>query len=84
MTSWLSRDAHLASALSIMRSVRRQHTLGNAMPVTRRDPQSDGISACHFIARDWDLSLPAAEPGARARAGCVADQAAAAARGHAK
>jgi hypothetical protein len=31
-------------------------------------PQSDGISACRFIARDWDLSLPAAEAAARARA----------------
>jgi NAD(P)-dependent dehydrogenase (short-subunit alcohol dehydrogenase family) len=31
-------------------------------------PQSDGISACRFIARDWDVSLPAAEAAARARA----------------
>ena len=30
--------------------------------------QSDGISACRFIARDWDLRLPAAEVAARARA----------------
>jgi hypothetical protein len=30
-------------------------------------PQSDGISACRFIARDWDVSLPAAEAAARAR-----------------
>src|SRR5215813_7350425 len=31
-------------------------------------PQSDGISACRFIARDWDVRLPAAEAAARARA----------------
>src|SRR6266849_8141445 len=30
--------------------------------------QSDGISACRFIARDWDVRLPAAEAAARARA----------------
>jgi len=30
--------------------------------------QSDGISACRFIARDWDVSLPAAEAAARAPA----------------
>jgi len=27
--------------------------------------QSDGISACRFIARDWDRSLPTAEAAAR-------------------
>jgi NAD(P)-dependent dehydrogenase (short-subunit alcohol dehydrogenase family) len=31
-------------------------------------PQSDGISACRFIARDWDRSLPPAEAAARVRA----------------
>src|SRR5262249_59199711 len=30
-------------------------------------PQSHGISACRFIARDWDVSLPAAQAAARAR-----------------
>ena len=30
-------------------------------------PQSDGIRACRYIARDWDMSLPAAEAAARAR-----------------
>jgi NAD(P)-dependent dehydrogenase (short-subunit alcohol dehydrogenase family) len=31
-------------------------------------PQSDGISACRFIARDWERSLPPAEAAARVRA----------------
>jgi NAD(P)-dependent dehydrogenase (short-subunit alcohol dehydrogenase family) len=31
-------------------------------------PQSDGTSACRFIARDWDRTLPPAEAAARARA----------------
>jgi NAD(P)-dependent dehydrogenase (short-subunit alcohol dehydrogenase family) len=31
-------------------------------------PQSDGISGCRFIARDWDVSLPPAEAADRARA----------------
>jgi NAD(P)-dependent dehydrogenase (short-subunit alcohol dehydrogenase family) len=31
-------------------------------------PQSDGISGCRFIARDWDARLPPAEAAARARA----------------
>src|SRR5262249_44306890 len=30
-------------------------------------PQSDGISACRFIARDWDVSLPAGEAADHAR-----------------
>jgi NAD(P)-dependent dehydrogenase (short-subunit alcohol dehydrogenase family) len=48
-------------------------------------PQSDGISACRFIARDWDRSLPAAEAAARARAPAAwpaLAQGASAARGH--
>jgi hypothetical protein len=49
-------------------------------------PQSDGVSACRFIARDWDQSLPPAEAAARVRAPAAwptLAQAAAAARGHA-
>jgi NAD(P)-dependent dehydrogenase (short-subunit alcohol dehydrogenase family) len=49
-------------------------------------PQSDGISACRFVARDWDPSVPAAEAAARVRtpaAWPALAQAAAAARGHA-
>lgn len=49
-------------------------------------PQSDGISACRFIARDWDRSLPAAEAAARVRAPAAwptLAQGAATARGHA-
>ena len=49
-------------------------------------PQSDGISACRFIARDWDRSLPPAEAGARLRAPAAwpnLAQGATAARGHA-
>jgi NAD(P)-dependent dehydrogenase (short-subunit alcohol dehydrogenase family) len=48
-------------------------------------PQSDGISACRFIARDWDRSLPAAEAAAPARvpaAWPALAQGASAARGH--
>src|SRR5207237_6161470 len=36
-------------------------------------PQSDGISACRFIAPDWDQSLPPAEAAARVRVPAVAD-----------
>ncbi|HKA79418.1 MAG TPA: SDR family oxidoreductase [Xanthobacteraceae bacterium] len=49
-------------------------------------PQSDGISACRFIARDWDKSLPPAEAAARVRAPAAwpaLAQGASAARGHA-
>jgi NAD(P)-dependent dehydrogenase (short-subunit alcohol dehydrogenase family) len=49
-------------------------------------PQSDGISACRFIARDWDRSLPPAEAAARVRAPAAwptLAQGAATARGHA-
>ena len=49
-------------------------------------PQSDGISACRFIARDWDRSLPASEAAAGARAPAAwptLAQAASTARGHA-
>jgi NAD(P)-dependent dehydrogenase (short-subunit alcohol dehydrogenase family) len=49
-------------------------------------PQSDGISACRFIARDWDISLPAAEAAARVRQPAAwpsLAQGATAARGHA-
>jgi NAD(P)-dependent dehydrogenase (short-subunit alcohol dehydrogenase family) len=49
-------------------------------------PQSDGISACRFIARDWDASLPPAEAAARVRAPAAwptLAQGASAARGHA-
>jgi NAD(P)-dependent dehydrogenase (short-subunit alcohol dehydrogenase family) len=49
-------------------------------------PQSDGISACRFIARDWDASLPPAEAAARVRTAAAwptLAQGAAAARGHA-
>jgi NAD(P)-dependent dehydrogenase (short-subunit alcohol dehydrogenase family) len=31
-------------------------------------PQSDGITGCRFIARDWDRNLPPAEAAARVRA----------------
>ncbi len=31
-------------------------------------PQSDGVSGCRFVARDWDLALPPAEAAARVRA----------------
>ena len=46
--------------------------------------QSDGISGCRFIARDWDRSLPPAEAAARVRAPAAwpsLAQAATAARG---
>jgi NAD(P)-dependent dehydrogenase (short-subunit alcohol dehydrogenase family) len=49
-------------------------------------PQSDGVSACRFIARDWDRSLPASEAAAGARAPAAwpkLAQAASTARGHA-
>jgi NAD(P)-dependent dehydrogenase (short-subunit alcohol dehydrogenase family) len=49
-------------------------------------PQSDGVSACRFIARDWDGSLPASEAAAGARAPAAwptLAQAASTARGHA-
>jgi NAD(P)-dependent dehydrogenase (short-subunit alcohol dehydrogenase family) len=49
-------------------------------------PQSDGISACRFIARDWDQSLPPAEAAARVRAPAAwpaLAQGASSARGHA-
>ena len=49
-------------------------------------PQSDGVSACRFIARDWDRSLPPAEAAARVRAPAAwptLAQGAATARGHA-
>jgi len=49
-------------------------------------PQSDGISACRFIARDWDKSLPPAEAAARVRtpaAWPALAQGASSARGHA-
>jgi NAD(P)-dependent dehydrogenase (short-subunit alcohol dehydrogenase family) len=49
-------------------------------------PQSDGISACRFIARDWDRSLPPAEAAARVRAPAAwptLAQGASQARGHA-
>jgi NAD(P)-dependent dehydrogenase (short-subunit alcohol dehydrogenase family) len=48
-------------------------------------PQSDGISACRFIARDWDRSLPPAEAAARVRtpaAWPALAQGASSARGH--
>ena len=48
-------------------------------------PQSDGISACRFIARDWDRSLPPAEAAQRARtpaAWPALAQGASEARGH--
>jgi NAD(P)-dependent dehydrogenase (short-subunit alcohol dehydrogenase family) len=58
-----------------------------AVPVVwLASPQSDGISACRFIARDWDQSLPPAEAAARVRtpaAWPTLAQEAAAARGHA-
>jgi NAD(P)-dependent dehydrogenase (short-subunit alcohol dehydrogenase family) len=49
-------------------------------------PQSDGISACRFIARDWDHSLPPAEAAARVRSPAAwpeLAQGASSARGHA-
>jgi NAD(P)-dependent dehydrogenase (short-subunit alcohol dehydrogenase family) len=49
-------------------------------------PQSDGISGCRFIARDWDTSLPPAEAAARVRTPAAwpeLAQGASAARGHA-
>jgi NAD(P)-dependent dehydrogenase (short-subunit alcohol dehydrogenase family) len=48
--------------------------------------QSDGVTGCRFVARDWEVSLPPAEAAARARAPAAwptLAQAAAAARGHA-
>lgn len=48
-------------------------------------PQSDGISASRFIARDWDASLPPAEAARRVRAPAAwpdLAQGAGAARGH--
>src|SRR6266508_3204194 len=48
-------------------------------------PRSDGISACRFIARDWDRNLPPAEAAARVRAPAAwptLAQGATAARGH--
>jgi len=49
-------------------------------------PQSDGITACRFIARDWDQSLPPAQAAARVRTPAAwpdLAQGASAARGHA-
>jgi NAD(P)-dependent dehydrogenase (short-subunit alcohol dehydrogenase family) len=49
-------------------------------------PQSDGVSGCRFIARDWDTRLPPADAAARVRtlaAGPELAQGASAARGHA-
>jgi NAD(P)-dependent dehydrogenase (short-subunit alcohol dehydrogenase family) len=49
-------------------------------------PQSDGITACRFVARDWDRSLPPAEAAARVRQPAAwpeLGQGASAARGHA-
>jgi NAD(P)-dependent dehydrogenase (short-subunit alcohol dehydrogenase family) len=49
-------------------------------------PQSDGITACRFIARDWNRNLPPAEAAARVRqpaAWPTLAQGASAARGHA-
>ena len=48
-------------------------------------PQSDGISGCRFIARDWDTTLPPAEAAARVRMPAAwpeLAQGATAARGH--
>jgi NAD(P)-dependent dehydrogenase (short-subunit alcohol dehydrogenase family) len=48
-------------------------------------PQSDGVSACRFIARDWDRSLSPAEAAQRARAPAAwptLAQGASEARGH--
>ncbi len=57
-----------------------------AVPVVwLASPQSDGISGCRFIARDWDRSLPAAEAAARVRAAAgwpALAKSAAAARGN--
>ncbi len=57
-----------------------------AVPVVwLASPQSDGVSGCRFIARDWDRSLPAAEAAARVRAAAgwpALAQDAAAARGN--
>src|SRR5712691_818429 len=49
-------------------------------------PQSDGITACRFIARDWDQSLPPAQAAARVRTPAAwpdLAQGASSARGHA-
>ncbi len=49
-------------------------------------PQSDGISGCRFIARDWDARLPGAEAAERVRMPAAwpeLAQGASAARGHA-
>jgi NAD(P)-dependent dehydrogenase (short-subunit alcohol dehydrogenase family) len=49
-------------------------------------PQSDGITACRFIARDWDRSVPPAEAAARVRTPAAwpdLAQGASSARGHA-
>jgi len=48
--------------------------------------QSDGVTACRFIARDWDVKLPPAQAAARLRVPAAwpdLAQAAGAARGHA-
>jgi len=42
-------------------------------------PQSDGVSGCRFIARDWDTSLPPGEAAARLRASAAWPELAAAA-----
>jgi putative tryptophan/tyrosine transport system substrate-binding protein len=59
--------------------------IGAAPAVWLASPQSDGISACRFVARDWDTSLPAAEAAARVRQPAAwpsLAQGASAARGH--
>jgi NAD(P)-dependent dehydrogenase (short-subunit alcohol dehydrogenase family) len=57
-----------------------------AVPVVwLASPQSDGVSACRFIARDWDRTLPPTEAAARARASAAwptLAQRASEARGH--
>src|SRR5919201_3537783 len=62
------------------------HEIMRVQLVWLDSPQAEGISACRFIARDWDQSLPPAEAAARVRAPAAwptLAQAAAAARGHA-
>ena len=58
-----------------------------AVPVVwLASPQSDGITGCRFIARDWDQSLPPAQAAARVRTPAAwpdLAQGASAARGHA-
>jgi hypothetical protein len=52
-----------------------------AVPVAwLASPQSDGVTACRFIARDWDVRLPAAEAAEKCRSSAAWQNLAAAAQ----